>query len=309
MSYIAIDLGGSHAACALVDGSTIIAKQNFEISDNKSLRGLLPRVEDSVRDLLHQSNDHCNGIAFSFCGIVDAVQGRIIQTNGRYYDAPLMDLREWATSRFALPLRIENDARTALLGEWVAGAARGFDDVVMIVLGSGVGGAAMIGGRLLRGKHGQAGCLLGHFSCELAGRLCSCGNVGCVEAEASSSVIDGICRQHPQYEGSALVDLQHVRFKDVFAYADAGDECARSIRERSLRVWAAAAVSWIHAYDPEVIVFGGGVMSAAEDILPAITEYVDRHAWTPWGKVTLRNAALGNEASLFAGPALFNGHP
>jgi glucokinase len=179
----------------------------------------------------------------------------------------------------------------------------------MIMLGTGVGGAAMIGGRLLRGKHGQAGCLLGHFSCELGGRLCSCGNVGCVEAEASSSVLDGLCREHPQFAGSALAHLEHVTFKDVFAHADGGDPCAKSIRDRSLRVWAAAAVSWIHAYDPEVIIFGGGVMSAADSILPAISAYVDRHAWTPWGKVRLRKGALGNDAPLFAGAALFNGHP
>jgi glucokinase len=309
MSHVAIDLGGSHAACALVDDSTIIAKQSFEFSDNNSLGILLPRVEDSVRELLQHASQGCEGIALSFCGIVDAVQGRIIQTNGRYHDAPSIDLRGWALSRFGLPFRIENDARTALLGEWIAGAARSFDDVVMVMLGTGVGGAAMINGKLLRGKHGQAGCLLGHFSCELSGRLCSCGNVGCVEAEASSLVLDGICREHPQYTASALADLEHVTFKDVFANADSGDRCALSIRERVLRVWAAAAVSWIHAYDPEILVFGGGVMSAADSILPAISAHVDRHAWTPSGKVILRKGALGNEASLFAATALFNGHP
>ena len=308
MTYVAIDLGGSHAACALVDGSKIVVKQHIAVSDNKSLATLLPRLEGSIRDLLKHATEDCEGIAFSFCGIVDAAEGRIIQTNGRYYDAPSINMPEWALSRFGLPLRMENDARTALLGEWVAGAARSFNDVVMIMLGTGVGGAAMIGGKLLRGKHGQAGCLLGHFSCELKGRLCSCGNVGCVEAEASSSVLDGICRDHPQYAGSALADLEHVTFKDVFSHADAGDRCARSIRERSLQVWAASAVSWIHAYDPEVIIFGGGIMSAAETILPAVSAYVERHAWTPWGKVILRKAALGNEASLFAGLALFNGY-
>jgi glucokinase len=309
MRYVAIDLGGSHATSALVDGGAIIAKGNLDVCDNRSLGRLLPRLEDSVGCLLHHADGHCDGISFSFCGIVDDAQGRIIRTNGRYYDAPAIDLRGWALSRFGLPFRIENDARTALLGEWAVGAARSFDDVVMITLGTGVGGAAMIGGRLLRGKHGQAGCLLGHFSCDMTGRLCSCGNVGCVEAEASSSVLNGICREHPQYAGSALADLEHVTFKDLFTCADAGDPCARSIRDRSLRVWAAATVSWIHAYDPEVIVFGGGVMSAAENILPAISAYVDRHAWTPWGKVILRKAALGNDASLFAGAALFNGHP
>ncbi len=83
MTYIGIDLGGSHAACGLVSGSTLLAKQNIPISDNASLAALLPRLEDSICGLLaHASNKHCEGIAFSFCGIVDGVAGRIIQTNG-----------------------------------------------------------------------------------------------------------------------------------------------------------------------------------------------------------------------------------
>jgi glucokinase len=305
MNYIGIDVGGSHISCALVNGTTIAAKRHIDVSDNSSLTALLPALEDLIcAPLTRRENRECQGIALSFCGIVDNLAGRIIQTNGRYRDAPDIDFPEWARRRFGLALRIENDARTALLGEWVVGAARDFDDVVMIILGTGVGGAAMIGGKLLRGKHSQAGCLLGHFGAEIEGRLCSCGNLGCVEAEASTAVLDSICREHPKYPASSLRDLERLTFKDIFFHADAGDICARDVRERCVQVWAAATVSWIHAYDPEVIVFGGGVMSAAAAILPSIKTYVDRHAWTPWGKVELRKAVLGNEASLFAGPAL-----
>jgi glucokinase len=305
MNYIGIDVGGSHICCALVNGRVIAAKQPIDVSDNSSLKALLPALEDSICSLLkHEESQSCQGIAFSFCGIVDTLAGRIIQTNGRYSDAPDIDFPEWACNRFRLPLRIENVARTALLGEWVAGAARGFGDVVMIILGTGVGGAAMIGGKLLRGKHSQAGCLLGHFGAKIQGRLCSCGNLGCVEAEASTAVLETICHEHSSFAESSLRGLERLTFKDVFLHADAGDTCARDIRERCIQVWAAGTVSWIHAYDPELIVFGGGIMSAPDAILPSIQTYVDRHAWTPWGKVVLRKAVLGNEASLLAGPAL-----
>ncbi len=73
----------------------------------------------------------------------------------------------------------------ALLGERYAGAGRGFDDIVMTTLGTGIGGAAMIGGKLLRGKHAQAGCLGGHIPVKFGGRQCTCGAIGCAEAEAS----------------------------------------------------------------------------------------------------------------------------
>ncbi len=184
--------------------------------------------------------------------------------------------------------------------------ARGYDDIVMFVLGTGVGGAAMIDGKVLRGKHAQAGCLLGHFGCELNGRVCSCGNVGCAEAEASTAVLGEICRNHAQYVGSSLSTLPQIKFKDVFLHAEQGDRCAKAIRDRSLKVWASAVVSSIHAYDPEVVVLGGGIMGSADSILPVITEYVGRHTWTPWGQVVLRQASLGNEAPLFAAEALFN---
>lgn len=305
MNYIAIDVGGSHVSSALVDGHSIVASSHIPVCENSSLMALLPALENAVRALLKRAEDRkCQGIILSFCGIVDGLAGRIVKTNGKYRDATEIDFPEWARSRFGLPLRIENDARAALLGEHVAGAAQDFDDVVMIILGTGVGGAAMIERKLLRGKHSQAGCLLGHFGSAVQGRLCSCGNLGCIEAEASSAVLDSLSREHPKYAASSLRNVHRLTFKDLFSHADAGDSCARDIRERCVQVWAAGTVSWIHAYDPELVVFGGGVMSAADAILPNIRSYVERHAWTPWGKVVLRKAALGNDASLFAGPAL-----
>ncbi len=305
MNYIGIDVGGSHISSGLVQDHSIVAKSHMQVRENSSLVALLPALENAVRALLKRAeNQNCHGIILSFCGIVDGLAGRIIETNGKYHDAPEIDFPEWARSRFGLPLRIENDARAALLGEHVAGAAQDFDDIVMIILGTGVGGAAMINRKLLRGKHSQAGCLLGHFGSAVQGRLCSCGNLGCIEAEASTAVLDCVSREHPKYSTSSLRNVQRLTFKDLFSHADAGDSCAREIRERCIQVWAAGAVSWIHAYDPELVVFGGGVMSAADAILPTIQSYVERHAWTPWGKVVIRKAALGNEASLFAGPAL-----
>jgi glucokinase len=90
-----------------------------------------------------------------------------------------IDLAEWFIENVGLPARIENDARMALLGESYAGAARGFTDVVMMTLGTGIGGVAMIEGKLLRGKHAQAGCLGGHIPAVFNGRPCTCGAIGC----------------------------------------------------------------------------------------------------------------------------------
>ena len=300
-SVLAVDLGGLHASCALVSGKHALACDTIPLDGQAGLAAALPPLAETLRGLLERTPGgpgNCRGIGFSFCGLVDSERSRILSTNGKYDDGPSIDLVAWARTQLGLPLQLENDARTALLGERYAGAAQGFEDVVMMTFGTGIGGAAMIGGRLLRGKHFQAGCLGGHLGADYRGRLCSCGNVGCVEAEASTWALPSICAVHPLFSGSALAALPHIGFEGLFRLAASGDRCASEVRDHCIHVWSAGAVSLIHAYDPELIVLGGGVMNAADEILPPMREYVGRHAWTPWGKVEIRAAALGHQASL-----------
>ena len=242
-----------------------------------------------------------------FCGLADARIGRVISTNKKYDDAPEIDFQLWIRKEFGLPFAIENDARMALLGERHAGAARGCDNLVMITLGTGIGGAAMIEGKLLRGKHAQAGCLGGHLPAKVGGRACTCGAVGCMEAEASGWALPIMAKEWNGFRDSALADREQIDFKTVFELARAGERVATEIRDYCLQVWANASVGLIHAYDPEMIVIGGGVMQSAEVILPYIQKFVHEHAWTPWGKVRIVAAELGNNAGLFGAVPLLSG--
>lgn len=307
MSILAIDVGGSHAACALVSGTHILACESIPASGAETLEVVVSALTRVMHRLLAScpSSDPCSGIGFSFCGLVDSKRGRILSSNGKYDNAAGFDLPAWAKTEFHLPLRLENDARTALLGEWFAGAGRGSNDIVMLTLGTGVGGAAMIEGKVLRGRHFQAGCLGGHLGANYKGRICSCGNIGCVEAEASSWALPAICAAHPLYAESPLAALPVISFERLFQIAAAGDACALSVRDACIQVWSAGAVSMVHAYDPEVLILGGGIMNSAREILPAISEYIDRHAWTPWGKVMVRAATLMDRASLIGAVPLF----
>jgi len=249
----------------------------------------------------------CIGVALGFCGLADARIGRVISTNKKYEDAPEIDFSAWSMQEFGLRFVIENDARMALLGERHVGAARGYDNVVMITLGTGIGGAAMIEGKLLRGKHAQAGCLGGHLPAKVGGRTCTCGAVGCSEAEASGWALPIMAKEWKGFHQSALAQRERIDFRSVFALAKAGDRVALEIRSYCLEVWATAAVGLIHAYDPELIVIGGGVMRSADVILPHIQQFVHDHAWTPWGKVRIAAAELGNHAGLFGAEPLLSG--
>jgi glucokinase len=302
MKLLAVDLGGTHATCALVEGGRILASETVSLPDAGSLADALSVIAAPL-DRMH-AETRAEAIGFGFCGLVDSRHTRIASTNGKYTDAVSLDLSQWARARFGLHLRLENDARLALLGECYAGAAQGETDVVMFTLGTGIGGVAMIGGRLLRGKHEQAGVLGGHTPVTMNGRRCTCGGIGCAESEASGWALPLIANSWRGYAASALASRK-IDFENLFSCAADGDPVAEEIVNHCLRVWGAAAVAAIHAFDPDLLVYGGGVMKSADAILPFLQEYVRRNAWTPWGTVRVRAAQLGNEAALLGVAPLF----
>src|SRR5579871_4215367 len=245
MRALAIDLGGTHATCAVVEDRELKASITLPMESSRGLRPALPLFVDAFRKLMDQTGlklDQCAGLAFGFAGLVSFKTGRVVSTNQKYDDALEVDLPAWCKESLGLPLRIENDARLALLGESYAGAARGFSDVVMMTLGTGIGGVAMIEGKLLRGKHSQAGGLGGHLPVLFDGRPCTCGAIGCAEAEASGWALPGIVRDWPRASASALSKYPNIGFKDLFEEAANGDHVALAVRDRCLKVWAADAV-------------------------------------------------------------------
>lgn len=309
MKALAIDLGGTHATCGLVEDGRIVAHAVLDTDSAKSLTAVLPKIAETFHALIQQNGvtpQDISGVAMGIAALVDSRSAKILATNGKYDDACGIDLCRWSAEEFGLPLRIENDARIALLGECFGGAARGFSDVVMMTLGTGIGGVAMIEGKLLRGKHSQAGCLGGHIPVLFTGRQCTCGAIGCAEAEASGWALPLIVKDWAGISTSGLAKYSNIGFKELFAEAARGDRVAVAIRDRCLNVWAADAVGLVHAYDPELIVIGGGVMASAALIIPAIESYVHKYAWTPWGKVQVRAAELGNNAALLGAVPLLS---
>jgi glucokinase len=300
LTGIAIDLGGSHVACAIVRGGALLACKSLPADRSSGFAPLLPALEDSIFELLRCAaidRADCSGVVLGFCGIVSSREKRVLATNGKFDDAPGLDLRARFEQAFGLPFFLENDARLALLGEHSFGAARGTRDAVMITLGTGIGGAAILDGRLLQSRHGLAGTIGGHLPVVLNGRLCSCGNRGCADAEASTARLPEIYRELAGGAGGML-SKRSFGFAELFDAIEEGDKPALATLEHCLQVWSALTVALIHAYDPEVVVYGGSVLKRAGEILPRIQEYVDAHAWTPGRKVPLQTAALGSNAAL-----------
>ncbi len=297
MTVLAADMGGRRIKLGLVRDGAVIAMQVLPADSDRPLQERLSHVAKTLREMCAQqgiSPANCAGIGLSYPSIVDSTNGRILDHFGKYGEARELDLPAWARREFGLPLAIDNDARVAAIGEWQYGAGRGCANLVMITLGTGIGTGVIINGQVLRGPHGQAGILGGHLTVQAGGRPCVCGNVGCAEAEASTWALRKILAENEAVEpGPAEID-----YARVFQRASEGQEWAVKIRDHSLHIWAATAVSLIHAYDPERIIWGGGIMGSAAAILPQITAYVARHAHTPWGQVALVPSQLRDQAAL-----------
>ena len=290
---------------SIVRGAKVLTQSVMDADSKLGLARQLPAIKAAWLRLLRQQGlgqMDCDGVSVSFPSLVDTRTGRVLAEYGKFADAPGLDLRAWALNELGLPLAIENDARMALIGEWKAGAGRGLKNLVMITLGTGLGTAAIMGGEVLRGKHGQAGVMGGHMTVRYGGRPCVCGNVGCAESEASTAYLHDLLAGLNDEDGQkSMLYGGALNYEMVFKHAAAGDRCAISLRDHSLLVWSTLAVNLIHAYDPEMLIIGGGIMGSAGFILPRMASHIARHAHTPWGKVRVAASELGDQAALVAG--------
>lgn len=308
MAFLAVDLGGSHVSCGVVESGRLLRSSGFDLPTSELLAPVLPQLQDCLTALMKGGPERIDGIGIGFCGVVDERANRVASTNGKYIDAPDLDLAAWAREAFDLPMRLANDARLALRGEMIAGAAREQENVVMLTLGTGIGGVAAIDGRLPWGAHGFAAGLGGHMPVVLRGRRCTCGGLGCAESEASGWALPILCREQPDFAQSALVRVE-LNFRNLFECAAQGDAVAVRVRDHCLHVWSLATVAAVLSFDPTVVIFGGGIMKAEAIILPHIRQYVETNAWLPKGPPRIAPALLGNDAALYGVERLFTEVP
>ncbi|RIJ50822.1 ROK family protein [Maribellus luteus] len=298
--YLGIDLGGTRIKIGLSDDYQLIEIQNVKASREKGFQYNMKIIVEAAVGMCSEneiSQYDINSIGFAFPGLVNSKAKKVIATNAKYNDAVGFDWDKWAKENFGAAIYLENDARMACIGEWRHGAGVPYTDLIVITLGTGIGTAVVMDNKLLKGKHFQAGNLGGHFSVNYDGRLCTCGNRGCVEAEASTVVLKQLVSNHPDFSTSKLVNLEEISFNNLFELAD-HDKVALDVRNQCLDIWSAAVISYIHAFDSEAVILVGGIMNSKDVILPYIEEKVNELAWTPWGKVAILSADLNDSAGV-----------
>lgn len=298
---VGIDLGGTRVKMGIVSNGKVIAKNIVAANSANGLQGYFPVLAHEINAMIAGagfSKEKLTGVGLAFPGIVNPYEKKILQTNNKYPDATQVDVEKWVYGNWSVPCAVDNDASMAAVGEWKFGAANKSDDFVMMTIGTGIGSAAIINGKLLRGKHFQAGCLGGHFSINYKGAICGCGNRGCTEVYASSWCLKDKIMRHNGYAKSLLSQMKLLDFEHLFLAAEHQDIMAVEILEDCLDAWSATVINLVHAYDPELVLLGGGVMKSANKIIPYIKAKVDEHAWCHWGKVDIQVAKLEEDAAI-----------
>ncbi len=296
---IGIDIGGTKIALAAVDESgRILAQTSLATEAEQGFPRAVERTIEAIDGLLHQCQWEAGtwqGIGIGCAGPVDPDRGLI----NNPYTLTGWDQCDVVTplrQRFAVPVRLENDADAAVVGECLAGAGRGFDPVVMLTFGTGVGGAVMFRGGIYRGVGGEHP-ELGHLVVDPTGPECYCGARGCLESLASGTAI-----------GSAGRAAGFTDARAVFAAARGHDPAARGVLIHATGAAVEAVWTLFHTFLPQRLVLGGGIMEEHFDwFADPIRVRLRRATQFTATRVEVVRAELGNRAGLVGAAALLFG--
>jgi glucokinase len=284
---IGVDLGGTKILAGVVTRDGAIVRRHERATPHDSQAAVVSELEAAVSELL---DDEVAAIGFGAPSPIDQLDGVVVEC----VNLPLRDfaLREHMAARFRLPVGLDNDANAAAIGEWRAGAGRGVDDLVMLTLGTGLGGGVIAGGRPFRGYRGT-GVELGHVVIVHDGRPCqgACQGRGHLEPYVTGLAATAAARDAfgPSADAHRLIRL-----------ADEGDARARELLAEIGRYLGSGMGSFANIFAPELIVIGGGFGVAGwEHLLPAAEEVLRREALRPMRDVVkVVPAELGTAAGL-----------
>ncbi|MFP3939140.1 MAG: ROK family protein [Thermoanaerobaculia bacterium] len=281
---LGIDLGGTKVGIALVDLDDRVVASHRRVTDSEG--GPERVVQDIVaatREILDRAGAPAGRLGVGVAGQVDSRHGVVRSTPNLigWRDFPLARSLEDALD---LPVAVTNDVNATTLAEHAVGAGRGADDLLVVFVGTGVGGGIVAGGRLVDGAGGYAG-EIGHMTIVVDGRPCSCRNRGCLEAYVGGWAIAERAREavdEAPEAGEVLLDAaggrNRITAATVDRVADSGDPLARRLVEETGHFLGAGLVGAVHALNPARVVLGGGVIEGMPDLVAAAAAHVRERA-------------------------------
>lgn len=315
MHYIGVDLGGTNIAVGVVN-------ENFEIVVKGKMPTMRERSADEIvkdmgalcRELVAKAGltfEDIASVGIASPGIIDPAKGEVkYLKNIEMLHYPIVE-----RLKAEIPVEnvyLENDANAAALAEAKAGAGKGYDDVVMITLGTGVGGGIVIGGKLYSGFN-YAAAEMGHMGIEAGGRPCKCGRRGCWEAYSSATGLIAMTKEKMSEKTDTVMwdmckgDLENVTGRTAFDAAKRGDAAGQAVVEEYIRYLAYGIVNVINIFQPQVLCIGGGVCGEGDYLLKPLQALIDREEYGAEAnpeRTKVKIAELGNDAGIIGAAAI-----
>lgn len=291
---IGVDLGGTNLRAAAVDqDGNLLAQVSTNTSPEKGREYVISEIVDSIQELRNkQLAGRFAGVGIGVPGFILMDQGIILNSNNLAF-LENIPLRDDIENRLGAPVILENDANAAALGESWIGAGAEVDDLLLLTLGTGIGGGIIYKNRVMHGFLGMAG-ELGHITVVPNGNPCGCGNIGCLEKHASATAITctaELMRVTPHPNPTA---------EDIHKLALAGDWKAQQIFKSMGEALGIALAMLINTFNFPLYLLSGGPLPAWDCFAPAMIEQVSRRSFTYRNtKTRIEKAKLGNQAGLF----------
>lgn len=308
MVRVGVDLGGTNIAVGLVNEQhEITAYTSVPTGAKRPAEQIVADLCDAVDSVLQKAGIHvedCEMIGVGAPGTCDVQRGIVIRSYSlSWTNIPLSAMMG---ERFSVPIRLDNDANCAALAEVKAGAAVGYENVVLVTLGTGIGTGIVIHGKIYTGLKGN-GTEMGHVMLDMDGELCTCGRRGCWDAYASATaLIVRAKRTAASRPESVLNRIENMTGQSVFEAADQGDVTAKFVVAQYYEYLAIGISNIVNALAPDMILIGGGISRQGDRILDPVRKYIREFCFDTREDALpiIQVASMGNNAGIIGAAAL-----
>ncbi|MEO0123176.1 MAG: ROK family protein [candidate division WOR-3 bacterium] len=290
---IGIDVGGTNIKAGLVFKGRVIKKEKLPTLADAGPEECINQIKNAIKNFVKASSSIGIGIA----GIIDSRNGivRYSPNLKGWYD---IELARILKKEFKRSVKILNDVNAILLGEWIYGAGKGYKNIFLFTLGTGVGGAAICEGKMLFGANGFAG-EFGHTVINFNGPKCVCGNFGCLERYVGSRYIVELALRKLARKKSSLRKYNNLTPKIIASEARKGDSVAREVFEEIGYYIGIGVSNIINLFDPDIVIISGGISNAGKILFEPIKKTVKRLILGPeYRNVKIVPAKLGDDAGI-----------
>lgn len=306
-TVLAIDIGGTKIAVGLVYlNGHILAKTVEPTKVQLGPHGVIKQVTEMAQRVMAEMSKRKLGLLATGIGVA----GPLDINKGIILAAP--NLPGWKNIQLTNPIQkafktsvyFNNDANAAALGEWMFGAGKGTKNMVYFTVSTGIGGGIIINKQIYSGRNNAGE--LGHMIINPNGPKCNCGLYGCLEAHSSGTAIVREAKKAPKKSLIWKIAKKKDRLDAgiVFEAMDQGDRRAQRIIDEALTALSIGVLNTVHAFDPDKIVLGGGVMKSSKYIIPFVRSYVQAHAMAGFGKTRIVSAKLKQNVGLLGAACL-----